>query len=103
LLCVQSVYDFQNFSRSFDDSSRALSKRAQATHGKSTLRFFAPSIISTDARGACGAGALGGAAFFVSTRGRTRRTGFVSAGRSLFNEPGSGCGIALLSPVSKPR
>src|SRR6266567_1144092 len=60
------------------------------TQGKSTLRFLAPSIISTEARGvAAGAGFAAGA----SVTGRSRRDALVSVfGCSLFIEPGSGTG-----------
>src|SRR5688500_7972801 len=70
----------------------------KAAYGKSTLRFFAPSITSTLGRG----GAIGGFSIFklaVVTvgRGLLRRT--TGAGLAFAPKPGSGTGIAR-SPES---
>src|SRR4030095_2326286 len=81
-----------------------INSRTHSMHiyGKSTLRFFAPSITSTDARGGAGeAAALG----LASTAARLRRGATFDGstfGCSLFSEPGSGAGTAL-SPPNKPR
>src|ERR1044071_2455663 len=69
-------------------------------YGKSTLRFFAPSITSTEARGATGVGAFTAAGSTLTLRaGFDLNSGF---GCSLFNEPGSGAGVAC-SPSGSVR